>query len=49
VTTEKSKNQVIAYLEELDENKNYPADFSVFISEINKRIMIPIRIKKSRW
>ena len=47
MTTEKSKNQVIAYLEELDKNKNYPADFAVFISEINKRIMIPIRIKKA--
>tara|TARA_R100001463_G_scaffold1352_2_gene5959 strand:+ start:8194 stop:9639 length:1446 start_codon:yes stop_codon:yes gene_type:complete len=47
MTTEKSQNQVIQYLEELDENKNYPADFAVFISEINKRIMIPIRIRRS--
>lgn len=42
MTTEKSKNQVIAYLEELDENKNYPADFAVFVSEINKIIQVPI-------
>ena len=46
MTTEKSKNQIEDYLDSLDDSKNYPADFASFISEINKRIFIPIRIER---
>ena len=44
MTTEKSKNQIITYLEQLDKDKLY-VEFPVFVSELNKRIIIPIRIK----
>ena len=40
---DKSLRLIEQYLEELDENKTYPADFNVFVSEINKLINIPIR------
>ncbi len=40
---DKSLRLIEQYLEELDENKAYPADFNVFVSEINKLINIPIR------
>ena len=33
---DKSLRLIEQYLEELDENKAYPADFNVFVSEINK-------------
>ena len=46
MTTKKSQNQIDDYLNSLDDSKNYPADFASFISEINKRIFIPIRIEK---
>ena len=46
MTTEKSKNQIEEYLDSLDNDAMYPADFLSFISEINKRIFIPIRIEK---
>ena len=46
MTTEKSQNQIEDYLNSLDDSKNYPADFASFISEINKRIFIPIRIER---
>lgn len=46
MTTEKSKNQIITYLEQLDKDKLY-VEFPVFVSELNKRIIIPIRIKDS--
>jgi len=46
VTTKKSQNQIEDYLNSLDDSKNYPADFASFISEINKRIFIPIRIER---
>ena len=46
MTTKKSKNTIKQYLKELDENKDYP-EFGVFISELNQRIMIPIRITRS--
>ena len=44
MTTEKSKNQIEDYLDSLDDNKNYPADFASFISEINKRILVKIQL-----
>ena len=40
---DKTLRQIKGYLEELDENKSYPADFSAFVSEINRLINIPIR------
>ena len=40
---DKTLRQIEGYLEELDENKGYPADFSAFVSEINRLINIPIR------
>jgi hypothetical protein len=40
---DKTLRQIKGYLEELDENKGYPADFSAFVSEINRLINIPIR------
>lgn len=40
---DKTLRQIEGYLEELDESKGYPADFSAFVSEINRLINIPIR------
>ena len=46
MSTEKSVKQIEKYLKDLDKNKDYPASFSEFISQLNQRIFIPIRIQK---
>ncbi len=35
------------YLDELDKNQSYPADFNVFISEINRLFTIPLEVTKA--
>ena len=46
-----SDNRVIQdienYLDDLDENQNYPADFIEFIAEINRRFTIPLEVTKA--
>lgn len=46
MTTKKSQNLIEEYLNSLDNNLQYPDDFAFFISELNKRIFIPIRLEK---
>ena len=46
MSTEKSVKQIEKYLKDLDKNKDYPASFSEFISQLNQRLFIPIRIQK---
>ena len=48
MTTAKTKRQITNYLDGLDDSLDYPADFKVFISELNKLIEIPIQITTSQ-